>query len=68
MIFSKGQSFKIERWLSEDGVSVYFQLLYQGFLDVWEGGNFHHKCDNKGETIVVICSTGGFIYGGFSNK
>ena len=32
------------------------------------GLNFHAKCDNKGATIAVIQSTGGFIFGGFSDK
>ena len=33
-----------------------------------EGIRFYSKCDNKGETITVIQITGGFIFGGFSDK
>ena len=34
----------------------------------WKGEDFNAKCDNKGETISVIRSTGGFIFGIFSDK
>ena len=38
-------------------------------LKVWmEGRDFHSKCDNKGEIIAVIWSTGSFIFSGFSDK
>ena len=68
IIFSKVQSFKIDRWLSEDGVSVDFYILYRGLLDGWKGEYFHDKCNNKSATITVIRSTGGFIFGGFTEK
>ena len=68
MILSKHQSSQIESWLMEDGVSGYLEILYRGSWDGWKGLDFHAKCDNKGETITVICSTGGFIFGGFPDK
>ena len=33
-----------------------------------DGIRFHAKCDNKGATITVIRSSGGFIFGGFADK
>ena len=52
----------------EDGVSGDLELLYRGSRDGWEGSDCYYKCDNKGATITVIHSTGGFIFGGFSDK
>ena len=63
MILSKHQSSQIESWLLEDGVSGYLELLYRGSQDRWKTSYFHAKFDNKGATITVIHSTGGFIFG-----
>ena len=52
----------------EDGVYGGLELLYSGSRDVWKASDDHVKCDNKGETIAMIQSTGGFIFGGFSDK
>jgi len=67
-ILSKHQSYQIESWLSEDGVSGDLELLYQGSRDGWKASDFHAKCDNKGATITVIRSSDGFIFGGFADK
>ena len=39
-----------------------------GYQGMGKASDFHSKCDNKGETIAVIQSTSGFIFGGFSDK
>ena len=53
----------------EDLVYVGLDILYQGsIMYVWKAFDFHAKCDNKGETIAVIWSTGGFISGVFFDK
>ena len=31
-------------------------------MDGRKGWNFHDKCDNKGETITVVYSTGGILF------
>ena len=54
--------------LLEDGVSGDLELLYRGSRDGWKGEYFHSKCDDKSATITVIWSSGGFIFGGFSDK
>ena len=68
MVLSTSQSNQIERWLSEDRVSGDFELLYRGSRDGWKGEDCHAKCDKKGATITVICSSDGLIFGGFSYK
>ena len=67
-ILSKHNSSQIESWLSEDGVSGYLELLYQGLRDGWKVLDFHVKCDNKGATITVIWITDSFIFGVFADK
>ena len=65
MIFSKFQSYQIDRWLLEDGVSRDLELLYQGLRYGWKASDFHVKCDNMGATITVIIISDGFIFCGF---
>ena len=67
-ILPKRQSYQMESWLVEDGLYGYLELLYRGSRDGWKASDFHAKCDNKGATITVIRSTGGFIFGGFADK
>ena len=52
----------------EDEVSGDLEILYWASRDGWKGSYFHAKCENKGATITVIRSTGGFIFGGFADK
>ena len=67
-ILSKHRSSQIESWLLEDGLYEDLELLYRGSRDGRKGSYFNDKCDNKGATITAIQSTGGFIFGGFSDK
>ena len=67
-ILSTHQSSQIDSLLSEDGGPGDLDLLYRGSQDGWKTLYFHAKCDNKGETIAVIRSNGGFIFGGFADK
>ena len=55
-------------WLLEDGLSGGLDLLYRVSQYVWKKSYFYDKCDNKGETVTVIPSTFGFIFGRFSDK
>ena len=68
IIFSKHQSSQIDSWLSEDRASGDLELLYRGSQDGWKESDFHDKCDDKGATVIVVQSTGGFIFCGFANK
>jgi hypothetical protein len=41
-------------------------LLYRGSRDGFGGSNFHEKCDGKSNTLIVIETTKGFVFGGFT--
>eukprot|EP01125_Pyxidicula_operculata_P001427 TRINITY_DN1131_c0_g1_i6.p1 TRINITY_DN1131_c0_g1~~TRINITY_DN1131_c0_g1_i6.p1 ORF type:complete len:448 (-),score=126.73 TRINITY_DN1131_c0_g1_i6:194-1537(-) len=43
-----------------------FNLLYRGSRDGFGAQHFHSKCDNKGETLTIIKSTGGWLFGGYT--
>jgi hypothetical protein len=41
-------------------------LLYRGSVNGFSSSSFHDKCDGHGNTITIIETTKGFIFGGFS--
>jgi hypothetical protein len=41
-------------------------MLYRGSDDGFGGSNFHSKCDGIGNTVTVILTTTGCIFGGFT--
>lgn len=43
-----------------------FQLLYRGSRDGFETSSFHSRCDNKSNTITIIQTTKGWIFGGYT--
>ena len=45
--------------------SEQLELLYRASHDGWDASNFHEKCDNRGATLTIIKSTGGYIFGGY---
>jgi hypothetical protein len=53
---------KIKEWLP----SKRLELLYKATTDGFTATKFHEKCDNKGPTLVVIRSTHGYIFGGYT--
>jgi len=40
-------------------------LIYQATKDGFDENQFHQKCNNKGPTVSVICSTEGYLFGGY---
>jgi len=42
-------------------------LLYQASKDDDSSGNFHSRCDSKGATVVIIQTTAGNMFGGFTD-
>ena len=42
------------------------KLLYRGSRDGFQAKTFHEKCNNKGETLVIIKSNDNFIFGGYT--
>ena len=45
-----------------------WELLYRATRDGFGAKDFHQKCDNFKNTLVVIKSTSGNIFGGFTSK
>jgi len=43
-----------------------FKLLLRGSRDGFQAYVFHQKCDQKGETIVIVESTLGHVFGGYT--
>jgi hypothetical protein len=43
-----------------------WKLLYRGSTDGFGASNFHSKCDGHSNTLTVILSTTGCIFGGFT--
>jgi hypothetical protein len=79
---SKGCDFDSRRYLSvvgfESMIAKYYpnilnefvnktwKLLYRGSRDGFRVSNFHGKCDNQSNTLTLIETTKGFIFGGFT--
>jgi hypothetical protein len=43
-----------------------WKLLYRGSRDGFRSSNFHEKCDGQSNTLTLIETTKGFIFGGFT--
>jgi hypothetical protein len=43
-----------------------WRLLYRGADDGFGSSDFHRKCDSHSNTITIILTTKGFIFGGFT--
>jgi hypothetical protein len=43
-----------------------WRLLYRGTRDGFGTANFHSKCDQQSNTVTIILTTGGYIFGGFT--
>ena len=57
---------EIEKQLKKNVIS--YELIYKATRDGDKSENFHSKCDNKENTIVIIKSKNGKIFGGFTTK
>ena len=43
-----------------------FKLLYRATRDGFAASSFHAKCDQQPNTLTVIKTTNGFIFGGYT--
>jgi hypothetical protein len=41
------------------------KLLYRASRDGWHSTNFHHLCDEKGPTLVIVKVNNGRLCGGY---
>ena len=54
----------LREWLGND---YKWKLIYRASEHGYTGESFHEYCDNvKGPTLVVIKSSGGWIFGGYT--
>ena len=45
-----------------------WELIYQATRDGFESTTFHRLCDNQGPTMVIIRSTGGYLFGAYASQ
>ena len=54
----------LRKWVGDNK----WKLLYRSSEHEYTTESFHEFCDNKGPTLIVIKSSGGWIFGGFTTK
>ncbi len=54
--------------LCEFSIDQKWNLIYRASRDGFEAANFHSKCDNKPNTLIIIKSASGNIFGGYTEK
>jgi hypothetical protein len=57
----------IEKWINSKNKKPW-KCIYKATKDGFDAAKFHKLCDQKGETISVIKSTNGNIFGGYTPK
>jgi hypothetical protein len=43
------------------------KLIYRESRDGFTAEDFHSRCDNKGETVIIVKSVTGKVYGGYTD-
>ena len=56
---------KLREWLGND---YKWKLLYRASEHGYTAKSFHEYCDDKGPTLVIIKSSGGWIFGGYTTQ
>ncbi len=54
----------LQKWTGDHKWKLLFRASERGY----RASNFHSYCDNKGTTLVVIKSTNGYIFGGYTTQ
>ena len=67
-IIIKNQQAEQLMTLCEFSLKQKWKLVYRAFRDSFEVGNFHSKCDSKTSTLIVIQSTSGNVFGGYTQQ
>ena len=55
----------LREWLGND---YKWKLIYRGSEHGYSGKSFHEYCDDKKPTLIVIKSSGGWIFGGYTTQ
>lgn len=50
----------------QNSESMKLELLYRGSRDGIEPSDFHHRCDGKCNTVCVVESSTGYVFGGYA--
>ena len=45
-----------------------WKLIYRASEDGYSGESFHEYCDDRGPTLIIIKSSGGWLFGGYTTK
>ena len=54
----------LQEWLN---YSFDWKLIYRASEHGYTASSFHECCDNKGPTLIIIKSSGGWIFGGYTS-
>ncbi len=52
----------------EFSIDQKWKLVYRASQDGFEAANFHSKCDNKANTLVIVKSSNGSVFGGYTEQ
>lgn len=67
IIMDHGMKGQIKIWLASVNKRTEPMLLYRASRDGWDAADFHKHSDAKGATIVLVKTTEGYIFGGFTD-
>jgi len=67
IITTKDDENQIVAWLDSVAKAEKPKLLYRASKHGWKTIDFHKECDGKGETLTVIKTKQGYIFGGYTN-
>ena len=56
---------KLREWIGND---YQWRLIYRASEHEYTASSFHECCNDKGPTLVVIKSSGGWIFGGYTTQ
>jgi hypothetical protein len=45
-----------------------WRLLYRGSVDGFGAADFHNRCNNIPDTLTIVKSTNGYVFGGFTHR
>ena len=64
ILFGNEYDGKLREWVGD----YKWRLLYRASENDYTAESFHEYCDNKGPTLVIIKSSGGWIFGGYTTQ
>jgi hypothetical protein len=68
LILSKQSQIKKLFSLCEFPINQKWNLIYRASRDGFEASSFHAKCDSKPNTLIIIKSTNGNVFGGYTEQ